>query len=68
MARISWEHEVDHQLPVAAWREAMDRHFPGGAWLRLGRGSFDRLCAYKARQAFESWDLAIDSLVGGDDG
>jgi hypothetical protein len=68
MARISWEHEVDHQLPVAVWREAMDRHFPGGAWLRLGRGSFDRLCAYKARHAFESWDLAIDSLVGGDDG
>jgi hypothetical protein len=68
MARISWEHEVDHQLPVSVWREAMDRHFPGGAWLRLGRGSFDRLCAYKARHAFESWDLAIDSLVGDHDG
>lgn len=68
MARLSWEHEADHQLPVAVWREAMDRHFPGGAWLRLGRGSFDRLCAYKARHAFENWDQAIDSLVGGGDG
>jgi hypothetical protein len=46
----------------------MDRHFPGGAWLRLGRESFDRVCAYKARHAFETWDQAIDSLVGGGDG
>jgi hypothetical protein len=69
MARLSWEHEAEHRLPVAVWREAMDRHFPGGAWLRLGRDSFDRLYAYKAHHAFETWDQAIDSLVvGGGDG
>jgi Family of unknown function (DUF6084) len=68
MARLSWEHEADTRLPVAVWRAAMDRHFPGGAWLRLGRDSFDRVCAYKARHAFESWDQAIDSLVAGADG
>ena len=70
-ARIPWEHEAEQRLPVAVWREAMDRHFPGAAWLRLGRPSFDRLCAYKARHAFQSWDAAIDSLLesgGGPDG
>ena len=45
------------------WREAIDRHFPGAAWLRLGRPAFDRLCAYKARHAFESWDAAIETLL-----
>jgi hypothetical protein len=62
-ARIPWEHEVDHRLPVATWRATMDRHFPGAAWLRLDRESFDRLTAYKARHAFESWDAAIEALL-----
>ena len=35
---------------VRVWREAMDRHFPGTAWLRLRRDTFDRLHAVKARQ------------------
>ena len=30
-------------LPVRVWRETMERHFPGSAWLRLSRESFDRL-------------------------
>jgi hypothetical protein len=62
-ARIPWELEAEYRLPVAVWRQTMDRHFPSSAWLRLGRESFDRLTAYKARHAFESWDAAVDSLV-----
>jgi hypothetical protein len=63
-ARIAWNHEVDYRLPVAVWKETMNRHFPSSAWLRLGSESFDRLCAYKALHAFESWDATIDSLLG----
>ena len=63
MGRIAWDGDVDYRLPVSVWRETMDRHFPGSAWLRLGRESFDRLCAYKARHAFESWDAALNSLM-----
>jgi Family of unknown function (DUF6084) len=61
--RIAWDTDVDYAMPVAVWREAMDRHFPGSAWLRLGRERFDRLTAYKARHAFASWDEAIDALL-----
>jgi hypothetical protein len=68
VARISWESEVGYRLPVAVWREAIDRHFPGAAWLRLGRASFDRLYAYKARHAFTSWDSTIDTLLEREDG
>jgi Family of unknown function (DUF6084) len=63
--RISWDHDVDYRLPVAVWRQTMDQHFPHTAWLRVGRGSFDRLCAYKARHALQSWDAALDSLLDG---
>jgi Family of unknown function (DUF6084) len=41
----------------------MDAHFPGSAWMRLGRESYDALCAYKARHAFASWEAAIDTLL-----
>ena len=49
VGRIGWDKECDYRLPVRVWREMIDRHFPDAAWLRLGRESFDRLAAYKAR-------------------
>ena len=62
-ARIPWESEVAYDMPVAVWRRTMDAHFPGSAWLRLGRESYDRLCAYKARHAFASWEATIGALL-----
>ena len=38
-------------MPVTVWREAMDVHFPGQAWLRLERGAYDRLAAYRGTWA-----------------
>ena len=61
--RISWNRETTYRLPVSVWRRAMDRHFHGSAWLRLGAGSYERLCAYKARGAFATWDAAVDALL-----
>src|SRR5919107_1819064 len=63
-ARISWEQDAEYALPVRAWRETIDPHFPGGGWLRRPKRSFDRLCAYKARNAFASWEQALDELMG----
>jgi hypothetical protein len=62
-ARIAWTQEAEYAMPVRVWRETMDRHFPGGAWLRLRRDSFDRLQAYKARNALPSFEEALDSLL-----
>jgi Family of unknown function (DUF6084) len=60
---IAWSEETEFRLPASVWREMMDRHFPGSAWLRLGRDSFDRLHAYRARHAHLSWDDAVDALL-----
>ena len=62
--RIAWCNEATYSLPVRVWRETMDRHFPGSAWLRLSRSSYDRLRAYRARNALPSWDEAVDRLLG----
>jgi hypothetical protein len=64
-ARIGWDQDVEYGLPVAVWKQTMDRHFPGTAWVRLGEDSFARLCAYKARHAFTSWDATVDALIAG---
>jgi hypothetical protein len=63
-ARISWEHEAEYRLPVSVWREAMDRHFPGAAWLRLGRPAFDALRAYKAEHGLRTLEDAVERLLG----
>jgi hypothetical protein len=65
VARIAWEGDAEYRLPVGVWRETMEHHFRGTAWLRLGKDSFDRLAAYKARRTLPSWDAAIDELIGG---
>jgi uncharacterized protein DUF6084 len=60
---IPWNAEAEYRLPVSVWREMMDRFFPNSAWLRLDRKTFDRLHAYRARNAHLSWDDALESLL-----
>jgi uncharacterized protein DUF6084 len=62
-ARLSWDLEAEYRLPVAVWRETIDHHFPGTAWLRLDRESHDRLAAYKSRRALPTWAAVLDELL-----
>jgi hypothetical protein len=62
-SRISWEREAACRLPVRVWREAIDGHFPGGAWLRVERDAFDRLAAFRAQRALPSWDAVLEELM-----
>jgi hypothetical protein len=62
---ISWSAEADYRLPVAAWREMMDLHFPNAAWLRLRRDSLERLHAYRGRHALLTWEATLDHLLEG---
>jgi hypothetical protein len=63
-AQIPSSCEADYRLPVAVWRETMERHFPGAVWLRLDRKTFERLHAYRSRNALPSWEQAVDGLLG----
>jgi hypothetical protein len=60
---ISWDKDADFRLPVAAWREMMDRYFPDSAWLRLRQDAFERLHGYRTRHALLSWDETVDALL-----
>ena len=62
-ARIPWEQEAEYALPVAVWKETLERHFPGTAWVRLPKESYDALCAYKSRHALAGWDDVVRRLL-----
>jgi hypothetical protein len=60
---VPWEKEAPFRLPVKIWRELMDQYFPGGAWIRLRRESFDALHRFKGRRALPTWDDAVEALI-----
>jgi hypothetical protein len=65
--RISWEQDAEYALPVAIWKETLERYFAGTAWLRIDKERFDRLAAFKSRHALVSWDDALDALLVGEE-
>jgi Family of unknown function (DUF6084) len=62
-ARIAWDREAEYRMAVSVWRETMERYFPDTTWLRLRRSSFERLQAYKSRNALTGFDDAIERLL-----
>jgi Family of unknown function (DUF6084) len=62
-AMIGWDKEAAFDLPVAVWRDTMDQHFPGSAWLRVGRETYDRLNDLRSREQHASWEETLGSLL-----
>lgn len=60
---VPWQKETSFRLPVHVWRATMDLHFPGTAWIRVGREVFDAVDRYRARQALPTWDDALERLL-----
>jgi hypothetical protein len=60
---VPWEKEAPFRLPVRIWRQLMDQYFPGGAWIRLRRETFDALHHFKGRRALATWDDALEALL-----
>ena len=65
VVHLPWDREARCALPVAVWREALERAFPGTAWLRIDRDLFDRLQAYKSSRALLTWDATLEQLLEG---
>ena len=62
-APVAWHEEASYRLPVAVWREVMDRYFPNSGWLRISRHHVDALTRFKATRALPTWDDAIEQLL-----
>jgi len=60
---VPWTAESAYPLPVAVWRDMMDRHFPHAGWIRCDRDTIDALGRYKSRRALPTWDSTILALL-----
>jgi hypothetical protein len=61
---IPWDKEARFRLPVEVWRSLMDHYHPNGAWLRVGKDTFDRIAEFKRREGIPTWDGALERLLG----
>jgi len=61
---LSWNSERQGRVPVATWQEAMERVFPGQAWIRVDRPTFAALRRYRTEHALYNWEDAFAHLLG----
>lgn len=61
--QVPWHHAAPYRMPVAVWRDMMDRYFPGDAILRLHRSTVDDLQRYRVGHALPTWDATVESLL-----
>ncbi|MET8764246.1 DUF6084 family protein [Lentzea sp. NPDC004782] len=61
--QVPWCNEESFSLPVNVWREAVNLHFPGSAWLRVRQETMDSLQRFRSEHAFTSWDDAVAALL-----
>jgi hypothetical protein len=62
-AMIGWDKEAVFDMPVEVWRDMMNQHFPGSAWLRIGRDTYERLNDHRSRHQHASWEETFNSLL-----
>jgi len=62
--QVPWDKEAVWRMPVGLWRDAMNAHFPGFAWIRIRHESLDALQRFRTRHGLTSWDDAIEALMG----
>jgi Family of unknown function (DUF6084) len=63
IGQIAWDKESAFRLPVAVWREMMERYYPQSTWLCLGRDVFEQLYRYKRQKGLASFDEALAHLI-----
>lgn len=64
VTQIPWHKESTYPLPVETWRALMDTYFPGTAWIRLHKDTFDELVRRRASGGYTDWDSMFAELLG----
>ena len=61
--QVPWSKETSYRLPLSVWREAIDAHFPGGAWIRLSAHTLDELQRFKVSRTLPTWEATVLALL-----
>jgi hypothetical protein len=63
VSQIPWDRDARYRLPVAVWKQMMDRYYPNIAVLSLKRDVFDRLYELKVHNEIPSWDELFERML-----
>ena len=50
-------------MPIATWREMMQRHYPGRSWVAVQEDTVARLTRYRRDHGLHSFDACFDRLL-----
>lgn len=60
---VPWDLEAPFRMPVTAWQDMVEQHFPGCGWIRLPRETMNELLAFRSRHALASWESTVRALL-----
>ena len=60
---LPWDLSVRYELPIETWRGMIAGHYPEGEWIRLSRGTLERLSRRKAASGSATFDSAIAGML-----
>jgi hypothetical protein len=61
--QVPWDREDHYDLPVSAWRDLMQLHYPNTGWVRLNRDTIDALAEFRSACGLLGFDDAITTLL-----
>jgi Family of unknown function (DUF6084) len=64
--QVPWDREDHYDMPVSAWRDLMQLHYPNAGWLRLQRDTLDALAEFKSARGLLGFDDAVTTLLTDD--
>ena len=65
MTPISWSTSAQYRMPVAAWRDMIAEHYPGGGWIRVSDDTLAALHERRARRGLATIDGLLGELMEG---
>jgi len=63
VAAIPWSTTARWRMPVATWRQMIERHYPNSSWIRVHPDTAELLRGYKARAGMLSIDATVAALL-----
>ena len=60
---VPWSCSATWRMPVATWRAAMERHFPGRDWVALQEDTVERLTLYRREHGLHSFDACVERML-----
>jgi hypothetical protein len=50
-------------MPLAVWKEMMERYYPNSAWLCLRKDVFEDLHRFKVERGIPTWEEAFEVML-----